>query len=148
MKITEIKSENIQKRKESLATFLNASIEDIDCTDEMEKIFSIDNEEYLVLTFDEAWEKTKDAIKELLCDSNPEFIYLHSTLYGTDTTENCLDTIRAIQDKKDPSLVENIIKNMSSYIEDAIEIDGMGFYLASYDCKENEQGKYQIYRIC
>lgn len=146
MKIT--KSEDIQKRKESLATFLNANIENINCTDEKEKIFSIDDGEYLVLTFDEAFEKTEEAIKEALCYSNPEFIYLHSTLYGTDTTENCLDTIRAIQDKKDPSLVENIIKGMSSFIEDAIEIDGMGLYLAYYDCKENEQGKYLIYRVC
>lgn len=148
MNITEIKSENIQKRKESLSTFLNTNIDYIDCTDEIENIFSVDNKEYLVLTFDEAFEKTKEAIKGALCYSNPEFIYIHSTLYGTDTAENCLDTIRAIQEKEDPSLVENIIKNMSSYIEDAIEIDGMGLYLASYDCNENEQGKYLIYRIC
>lgn len=136
--------EDIQKRKESLATFLDVSIEDIECTDELENIFSIDNEEYLVLSYEEAREKTEEYIKDSLCYFNTDFIYLHSIFYGKN--EDCTDVIKAIQDKEDPSLIEDIIEDIDSFIEDAIISDGMGHFLATYDFEENSQGDFLIYR--
>lgn len=136
--------EDIKKRKESLSTLLEVNIEDIDCIDEMENIFSIDNEEYLVLTYEEAREKTEEYIRDSLCYFNTDFIYIHSIFYGK--KEDCTDVIRAIQDKEDSSLIEDIIEDMDSFIEDAICCDGMGHFLASYDFEENSQGEYLIYR--
>ena len=136
---------NIQKRKESLATFLNVSIEDIDCTDELENIFSIDNEEYLVLTYEEAREKTEEYIKDSLCYFNPDFIYYHSIFNGRD--EDCIDIIKAIQEKENSSLIEDIIEDIDSFIEDAICCDGIGHFLATYDHEENSQGDFLIYRV-
>lgn len=137
--------EDIQKRKESLATFLNVNIEDIECLDEFDNVFMVDNEEYLVLTDIEAREKTEEYIKDSLCYFSTDFIYLHSIFYGT-TDKDCRDIIKAIQDKEDSSLIEDIIEDMDSFIEDAIISDGMGNFLASYDSEENSQGDFLIYR--
>ena len=137
--------EDIQKRKESLATLLDVNIEDIECIDEMDNTFMVDNEEYLVLTDTEAREKTEAYIKDSLCYFSTDFIYLHSIFYGKN--EDCTDVIKAIQDKEDSSLIEDIIEDMDSFIEDAIISDGMGHFLATYDNEENSQGDYLIYRI-
>ena len=137
--------EDIKKRIESLATFLDVSIEDIECIDEIDNIFTIGNEDYLVLTYEEAREKTEEYIKDSLCYFSTDFIYSHSIFYGT-TDKDCRDIIKAIQDKEDSSLIEDIIEDMDSFIEDAICCDGMGNFLASYDSEENSQGDYLIYR--
>lgn len=136
---------NIQKRKESLSTFLDVSIEDIECLDIVDCAFTVDNEDYLVLTYEEAREKTEEYIKNSLCYFNTEFIYLHSIFYGKN--EDCTDVIKAIQDKEDSSLIEDIIEDLDSFIEDAICCDGMGNFLASYDSEEHEQGDFLIYRV-
>ena len=137
--------EDIKKRIESLATFLDLSIEDIECIDEIDNIFTIGNEDYLVLTYEEAREKTEEYIKDSLCYFSTDFIYLHSVFYGSDN--DCTDVIKAIQDKEDSSLIEDIIEDMDVFIEDAIISDGMGNFLATYDNEEHEQGDFLIYRV-
>ena len=81
-----------------------------------------------------------------MCYFSTDFIYSHSTFYGT-TDKDCRDIIKAIQDKEDSSLIEDIIEDLDSFIEDAICCDGMGNFLASYDSEEHEQGDFLIYRV-
>ena len=108
---------------------------------------TINSEEYLVLTDDEANEKVYEEIENSLWAFNAEFIIemcgLNSGVKSLRTMqenscEDCNDFIRAIIDGT---------CGMDSFVESAIESDGRGHFISSYDGEENEQGEYFIYRI-
>ena len=108
---------------------------------------TINSDEYLVLTDDEANEKVYEEIENSLWAFNAEFIIemtgLNSGVKSLRTMqenscEDCNDFIRAIIDGT---------CGMECFVESAIESDGRGHFISYYDGEENENGEYFIYRI-
>jgi hypothetical protein len=44
------------------------------------------------------------------------------------------------------AIVKAIISDIDEFIQDAIDSDGRGHFINSYDGEENEHGEYYIYR--
>lgn len=116
------------------------------------KTFEIIGHEYKVLTDEEADETAADYIKESLWAFNAEFILEHSKVYK-DTIgheyEEIIEALRMMQEKLCESanaLVKALISDMDSFIDDAIEADGRGNFLSSWDGEEHESGDFYIYR--
>jgi len=101
------------------------------------------NQEYLVLTDDEADQRAADYIKESIWTFNSNFL-LYYLPEGID--EN---TIKIIQEKCEDANepLKNMIVDLDQFVEDAISADGRGHFLAGYDGNEYEQDKYFIYRV-
>jgi len=103
------------------------------------------NEEYLVLTDEEADEACRDNIKESVWAFNADFIIRHS-----DLPWEAVDMIKGFQESKCEDANETIlalIMDFDGFVEDAISSDGRGHFLSGYDGDEVEAGKYFIYRL-
>lgn len=101
--------------------------------------------DYLVLTDDEADEKAAEYIKDSLWAFNASFIIEHS-----DLPWEAEDMIKSFQENKCEGANETIaamISNIDEFIEAAIGADGRGHFMSSYDGHEYEEGDYFIYRI-
>jgi len=102
------------------------------------------NEEYMILTDDEADEKVAEYIKETVWAFNPSFLSCHS---GIDE-----DVFKLLQEKCESSneAILKLIKDFDHFVEDAVSSDGRGHFLSSYNGEENEQEHnnetYYIYR--
>ena len=114
------------------------------------------NKEYLIFTDKEATKECKERILEDLWAFRPEFIcnfIKNSGELNDKDFDNLVECIRKIQDKicegANP-IIKALIPNIKEFIREAIEIDGRGHFLASYDNLENEvilNGKiYFVYR--
>jgi hypothetical protein len=108
------------------------------------------NNDYLVLTDEEADEKAKEYIKETLWAFNASFI-----AGEVDLDE---EIIQAIHDngkcEGNNDTIYNLIQKLGdfdSFVEEAIRADGRGHFMSSYDGNENEEEvngtTYYIYRI-
>lgn len=108
--------------------------------------------EYLVLTDKEADEKTADYIKDSLWAFNADFILKHTAVYEETTDREDAEIIKALQMVQGSicesanALVRALIVDIDAFIEDAVDADGRGHFLASYDGEENESGNFYIYR--
>ena len=120
---------------EALAKFLDET--DLDYVEKL-----IDDEDYLVLTDEEADEKACEEIENSIWAFNSEFIASHCDLDA--------ETILIIQEAKyedaNEPLKRLIGKNLPGFVGDAISSDGRGHFLARYDGHENEEGEFFIYR--
>ena len=126
---------------------------DVYCSNNLTEVEEYDddnyNNDYLVLTDDEADEKAADYIKDSLWAFNASFIAGET---GLDT-----EVIQAIQDngkyESNNDVIYNLIQkcgDIDSFIESAISADGRGHFMSSYDGCENEETingtTYYIYR--
>lgn len=126
---------------------------DVYCSNNLTEVEEYDednyNNDYLVLTDDEADEKAADYIKDSLWAFNASFI-----AGEIDLDE---EVIQAIQDngkcESNNDTIFNLIKKLGdidSFIESAISADGRGHFMSSYDGCENEETingtTYYIYR--
>ena len=102
--------------------------------------YTFANEEYLVLTEDEADDKVKEYIKETVWAFNPTFLSDHS---GIDE-EVFIKLQESCETANDA--IFKLIKNFDNLVKDAIYVDGRGHFLAGYDGNENEQGDFYLYR--
>ena len=95
-------------------------------------IYCFGNQEYLVLTDDEADEKVAEYIKDSVWAFNPSFLSSHS---GIDE-----DVFKLLQDKCESAneAVLKLIKDFDKFVEDAVATDGRGHFLSSYDGEEND----------
>lgn len=129
---------------EALAKYLGEEVENL--TEEHPEVFSVGQQEYLVLTDNEADEKAKEYILDSLWAFNKSFLDAHSK------------AIRQIPDKEFKDMqgklcesfndaIKAMIDDMDHLIADAILADGRGHFLSGYDGEENEEGEYFIYRV-
>jgi len=116
------------------------------------KTFEIIGQEYKVLTDEEANEETADYIKESLWAFNAEFILQHSSAYEETTNRKDEEIIKALRYMQGVlcesanALVKALISDLETFISDAIEADGRGHFISSWDGIENESGDFYIYR--
>lgn len=110
---------------------------------------TIGNQEYLVLTDEEADEKAKEYILDSVWAFNKSFLDGHS------------DAISEIDEKSYAKLQEGcesinkavlaMIDDKDHLVEDAIACDGRGHFLSTYDGEENEESingvMFFIYRV-
>lgn len=122
---------------QALATFLKI--------DEDEAQDLIDQDNYLVLTDDEADEKAAEYIKDTLWAFNASFI-----IENSDLPWEAEEMIKSFQEAKCEGANDTIaamITDIEAFIEAAISADGRGHFMSSYDGEENEQCEYFIYRM-
>jgi len=102
-------------------------------------IYCFGNEEYMILTDDEADEKVAEYIKDSVWAFNPSFLSSHS-----DIDEG---VFKLLQDKCESAneAVLKLIKDFDKFVEDAVGTDGRGHFLSSYDGEENEIGLFKFF---
>lgn len=117
-------------------------------------VFEYLNEEYLVLTNEEANELCAENIRETLWAFDTDFLipFFDCTkkLPEREIEEfvKCVRSIQVHMCEDANSFIEALIgHNLSWLISDAIAFDGRGYFLAAYDGDENECEGYFIYRI-
>ena len=109
-------------------------------------LYHINNNEYKVLTDDEADEEVKEYIEQSVWAFNPSFLSAHAK-DGIDE-----DVFKALSEKCEGSneAVKSLIKDFDHFVDDAVLSDGRGHFLSSYDGCEHEvniKGNYYyIYR--
>ena len=151
----------LKQKYEALKNFFietgEATAEEL--TEELEAVyndsygtFEILGGEYRVLTDEEADEATAENIKDSLWAFNADFILKHTEAYKNTTDREDAEIIKALQMIQSSicesanSLVLALISDIEEFIEDAIDADGRGHFLATYDGQENGDGKFYIYR--
>ena len=106
------------------------------------------DDDYLVLTDEEADEKVAEYIKESVWAFNPDFIVSHSSLPC-----EAVEMVQNFQYSKCEGANNTIlalIDDFDDFVSDAISADGRGSFLNFYDGEENEEmvngTTYFIYR--
>ena len=129
----------------ALVRFLNCEEDDLA---QNGNTFEYGNQEYLVLTDEEANDATKDYILDSLWAFNSDFILNHSSLDNWSArTEKAISKMQESLCEDANEIVKALIADMDEFISDAIDADGRGHFLAGYDGEENEEDEFYIYRI-
>lgn len=117
--------------KVKLSQHLDCDIEEIEQGYDNSS-FELGNQEYLVLTDDEADERVKEYIEESIWAFSPWFLASHT---GLDE-----EIIKHLQDKCEGAndALLNAIKDINDFVSDAISCDGRGHFISSYDGHEYE----------
>ena len=153
---------NTQKRLDALKNYLiyygDATPEELqDVTlerafDNRDNIFRMPCGDYKVLTDEEADEETREEIINSLWAFKAEFIIRHTEFWNTCTGQEAMDAEDALKEMQGKlcesanTLVKALIADIDKFVEDAIDNDGRGHFLAYYDGLEDESGEYYIYR--
>ena len=134
----------------TLAEFLGVDREEIKPDAYTKNLFTHDSEEYLVLTDTEADVATRDYILESLWAFNASFIL---ECCNIDASENVVKSLQAMQEKcceNCNDFIQALINGtcgIDDFILKAIDADGRGHFLSSYDSEENELNGLFIYRV-
>lgn len=125
-----------EERTQALAQHLESDIE------EAERV----QDNYLVLTNEEADEMAEQYILDSLWAFNPSFIASHC---DSDIPQEAIEAIQEKYEASNPILLK-LIKDKNDFIQDAISSDGRGHFISFYDGEEDEQvvngTMYFIYR--
>jgi len=115
--------------KVKLSQHLDCDIEEIEQGYD-DSIFELGNQEYLVLTDQEADERVKEYIESSIWAFSPWFLASHT---GLDE-----EIIKHLQDKCEGAndVLLNAVKDVNDFVNDAISCDGRGHFVSSYDGHE------------
>lgn len=130
----------------TLANYLECEEEEITQSEYNKNLFEYGREEYLVLTDEEADEEVKNYIEESVWAFNASFILDHAGIDWNNRIEKSLQKIQGELCESANELLKAIIKDFDEFVQDAIEADGRGHFLAGYDGEEIEEGEHYIYR--
>lgn len=137
-------------KKEALAEFLECGPEDLEQASHDSSLFERGLESYLVLDDAEATSRTIEAILDSLWAFNIDFILSHSnidtTAYNEDKIKKALQKMQEKLCEDANPIIEALLVDQTEFVEDAIEADGRGHFLSSYDGEESEVGDFYIYR--
>ena len=116
----------------ALSKHLELTEEEKEIHYESNDTYCFGNEQYMILTDDEADEKVAEYIKDSVWAYNPSFLSSHS-----DIDEG---VFKLLQDKCESAneAVLKLIKDFDKFVEDAVGTDGRGHFLSSYDGEEND----------
>jgi hypothetical protein len=92
----------------------------------------IDDNDYLVLTDEEADDAVREEIEQLVWAFTPSFLSAH-----TRVSEEAIKKIQELHEGANDALAE-MIKDFDEFVEDAVASDGRGHFLAGYDHEEHE----------
>ncbi len=128
------------KKLEALAKFLDCECDEIDREGE-DNVYHFRDEEYLVLTDEEADQAVGDYVKNTLWAFKPSFLSCYMPL-----SEEGIRKLQELCEDGNEALCRLVGDRIDELVNDAIASDGRGHFLALYDDKENEEGEYFIYR--
>tara|TARA_B100000282_G_scaffold290972_1_gene262617 strand:- start:525 stop:929 length:405 start_codon:yes stop_codon:yes gene_type:complete len=129
------------KKVEAVAEFMELNeIGKANITHQDDHYYTYGNEEYMVLTDDEADDKVAEYIKETVWAFNPDFLASHSGI-DREVFEKLQDSCETANDA-----IFKLIKDFNKFVQEAIATDGRGHFLSGYDGNENEQGDFYLYR--
>jgi hypothetical protein len=130
----------------ALAEFLEVEENEINQSSYDENTFEYGNQEYRVLTDEEADEATKEYISDSVWAFNANFILDHAGINWNNRIEKSLQKVQTELCEDANELLKAMVKDIDEFVQDAIDADGRGHFLAGYDSEENEQDEYFIYR--
>jgi len=107
-----------------LAKHLGVSVDDAESY--------IDDDDYLVLTDEEADDRVYDEIADSVWAFKPSFLAAH-----TGVTEEAIEKLQEMCEGANEALTA-MIKNFDAFVEDAVRSDGRGHFLSDYDSNEYE----------
>ena len=93
----------------------------------------IDDQDYLVLTDEEADQEVYDYIKESVWAFTPSFLSAHTDYIKESVFELLQQECEGANDA-----IMSMIKDFDYFVEDAVRCDGRGHFLAHYDHEEHE----------
>lgn len=97
---------------------------------------NIDGDEYLMLSDDEANMRARREIRDSLWAFLSSFIRSHSSV---DIPEKYIEKMQSEMCEQCNEIIYGLIKdNFDEFVEDAIDADGRGHFIATYDGKEIE----------
>jgi hypothetical protein len=135
-----------------LAKFLECSVGDLEQANHDQNLFEHGMESYLVLSDGEADEYTAQRILDSLWAFNADFILSNSRI-EVKPMPDILKALKQMQEKLCENanpLVRALLENEEEFIEAAVEADGRGHFLSSYDGEEHEvthgEEPFYIYR--
>lgn len=106
-------------------------------------VLTIDDEEYAVAEGEEeATKAARQAVEDSICYFRPDFLAAHS-----DVPEKVFAFLAGTGCFDDNEAYKAMIYDLDDFIDDAIDADGRGHFLNSYDSREYEIGEYFLYRI-
>ena len=134
-----------------LAKFLGCGQDEISETEY--GTYTFGNEEYLVLTPAEAEIEVNKRILDDIWAFRAQWLIRHIKGYNKlsqDQEKALVEAIEMLQEKLCESanpILTAMINNIDIFTADAIDADGRGHFLASYDGEEVEAGEFFIYRL-
>lgn len=134
-----------QTKEEALVKHWDCNIDDIETSTRDDDILTIGSNEFLVLTDEEADEKTTDYIKDSLWAFNASFI-----IENSDLPWEAEEMVKSFQEKLCEGANETIkalIPDIDSFVYAAIGADGRGHFLSTYDGNEVEIDNFFIYQV-
>lgn len=153
-KESELKESMAEKsKKEYLEEYLGVEVTESGYDD---NVFETDDgDEYLVVDEDQADEFVREEIENSIWAFNADFILKHMKGYDDipmEDEESVVKAIKLVQEKLSESatpLIRAIIDDFDEFVEDAVDADGRGHFLASYDGEEielaDDNGYIQFY---
>jgi len=105
-------------------------------------VLIIDGEEWAVAEGEEEANKAaRPAVEDSICYFRPDFLAAHSDVpeeVFVFLASKCFDNNEAYK---------SMIYDVDDFIDDAIDADGRGHFLNTYNSKEYEIGEYFLYQI-
>ena len=147
-----------EEKAQALAKFLEVELSEITEIPEDEDNAKLpfvteQGHEYMVLTEKEADEKAREDILHSLWAFNTDFIISHCrgcddmTDWEIEEVEKGLRQIQENICEGGNGLVKALISDIDDFVDDAINADGRGHFINSYDGEEHEQDDLFIYRM-
>ena len=131
---------NELKKAKALRNYLGIKIDEIKTDGEGFEIVG-SSERYLILSDQEANEAVRENIKENICYFNASFIARRSHL-----SKEVIEHLQEKHEEVNDLLIRELI-SFDRFVINAIEEDGRGHFLSSYDSDEHEAGDFYIYQI-
>ena len=132
-----------RERIKALSEFLEIKEDEIEKSKYDEEALEAEGGEYLVLTDEEADQRTADYIRDTIWAFSASFLVCHMPKGVSQ------EIIEMAQEKSEDAneTLKAMIVDLDHFIDDAIGADGRGHFLNSYDGSEGEQGDYFIYQV-
>jgi len=135
-------------RAQALASYLKIDESEIEASKYDSNIFIASGCEMLVLSDEEATERAREYILDSLWAFNSEFL---ARYIECDDERALISSLKIIQEKlcesANPVIKAMLGEKLEEVIDDAIEEDGRGHFMSSYDGIEHESLGYYIYKI-
>jgi hypothetical protein len=110
--------------------------EDVEEVDRESGLWQIESEEWMILTDDQADKAAADYIKGSLWAFNADFLASHAH-HGVG--EEVFKAIQSNGQSEDNNeAIKQLISDLDNFIEEAIDTDGRGHFITSYDGQERE----------
>lgn len=122
----------------ALANYLGVEVEEINQGYD-KNTFEYGNQEYKVFTEEEADKAVEEYISESVWAFNANFILDHTDINWNNRIEKSIQKMQQELCEDVNELLKAMIKDFDDFVQDAIEADGRGHFLSSYDGQENEE---------